>query len=75
MRCAVTLLAGEPRVVSVGAESLADALRDQATPVLTADWRPPYPGTEDDLATLLADPRRTAANAEAARRMQAAEAH
>jgi len=70
----MTLLTGEPRVVSVGAERLADALRDQAAPVLTADWRPPYPGTEDDLATVFADPRRIAANDEAARRMLAAEA-
>jgi hypothetical protein len=70
----VTALAREPRVVSVGAETLADALRSQATPVLSADWRPPYPGTEDDLARVLADPRRRAANADAAARMLAAQA-
>jgi hypothetical protein len=70
----VSLLAGEPRIVSVGVESLANALRAQAAPLLTADWHPPYPGTEDDLARVLADPRRVAANAEAARRMVAAEA-
>jgi hypothetical protein len=70
----VSLLAGEPRVVSVGVASLADALRAQSAPVLTADWHPPYPGTEDDLTRVLADPRRVAANAEATRRMLAAEA-
>src|SRR5439155_942520 len=35
-------------------------------------WRPPVAGTGDALARVLGDPRRAAANAEAARRMLAA---
>jgi hypothetical protein len=66
------LLAGEPRVATVGAQLLADALTAQAAPHLAVDWRPPEPGTEEALARVLADPRRTAANAEAAARMLAA---
>ena len=33
------------------------------------DWRPPMPGTEQDLATVLADPRRAEANELAVRRI------
>src|SRR5215217_1440796 len=36
-------------VVSVGVDLLADALADQAADVRRVDWRPPIPGTEDDL--------------------------
>jgi hypothetical protein len=49
-------------VVGVGADLLADAVEGQAVPVTRVDWRPPMPGTEDDLATVAADPRRRAAN-------------
>jgi Protein of unknown function (DUF1116) len=38
------------------------------------DWHPPYPGTENDLVRILADPRRADANASACARMLAAEA-
>jgi hypothetical protein len=52
-------------VVNVGADLLADAIADQAVPVTRVDWRPPMAGTEADLATVAADPRRAAANAQA----------
>ncbi len=52
-------------VVNVGADLLADAIADQAVPVTRVDWRPPMEGTEADLATVAADPRRARANAQA----------
>jgi hypothetical protein len=52
-------------VVNVGADLLADAVEAQAAPVTRVDWRPPMAGTEADLATVAADPRRPAANAAA----------
>ncbi len=52
-------------VVNTGADLLADAIADQAVPVTRVDWRPPMPGTETDLATVAADPRRPEANARA----------
>lgn len=51
-----------PRVVNVGADLLADAVAAQAVPVDRVDWRPPMAGTEADLATVAADPRRAEAN-------------
>ena len=52
-------------VVNVGADLLADAVDAQAVAVTRVDWRPPMPGTEADLATVAADPRRREANARA----------
>ena len=52
-------------VVGVGADLLADAVEAQAVPVTRVDWRPPMEGTEGDLATVAADPRRPEANARA----------
>ncbi|WP_296605210.1 DUF1116 domain-containing protein [Nocardioides sp.] len=52
-------------VVNVGADLLADAVADQAVPVTRVDWRPPMVGTDADLATVAADPRRRAANEQA----------
>jgi hypothetical protein len=66
-----TLLAGEPRVATVGVPTLADALAGQAVEHLAVDWVPPVPGTAEDLVRLMADPRRTAANARALSRMLA----
>jgi hypothetical protein len=66
------LLDGEPGVVTAGVQVLADALAGQAVPVTAVEWRPPPPGTEQALATVLTDPARAAANAEAARAMLAA---
>ena len=51
--------------VNVGADLLADAIDAQAVPVTRVDWRPPMDGTESDLATVAADPRRPEANARA----------
>ena len=65
----------EPRLVTAGAELFADALRAQAVPVTPVDWRPPTAGTEDELVRVLADPRRTEANASAVRRMLDSAAH
>ncbi len=53
------------RVVNVGADLFAEALADQAVPVTSVDWRPPMPGTDDDLATVATDPLRADANARA----------
>jgi hypothetical protein len=69
-----TLLDGEPSIVTVGAQSLSVALSDQAVPHMRVDWRPPPAGTEEALAAVLADPRRTSANALAMSRMLAASA-
>lgn len=68
------LLAAEPTVATVGVNLFADALAAQAAPPARVAWTPPPAGTEDDLSRVLADPRRAAANAEAVRRMLAAEA-
>ncbi len=50
------------RVVSVGADLLADAVADQAVAVDRVAWRPPMPGTEADLVAVASDPRRLDAN-------------
>jgi hypothetical protein len=63
------LLGGEPRIVATGVELFADAIRAQAGTVTSVDWRPPMPGTDDDLVRVLADPRRVAANDLAVQRM------
>jgi succinyl-CoA synthetase alpha subunit len=66
------LLSSELTVATAGAGLFADSLRAQAVSVMEVDWQPPMPGTERDLATVLFDDRRAAANAEALRRMTAA---
>ncbi|NYD55919.1 hypothetical protein BKA08_000157 [Nocardioides marinisabuli] len=53
------------RAVTVGADLLGDALEAQAVGVQRVDWRPPMPGTEDDLATVVLDPLRADADARA----------
>ncbi|GGK80709.1 DUF1116 domain-containing protein [Ornithinimicrobium pekingense] len=68
------LLTRDPAVVAAGAELFADALRDQAVPVADVEWRPPMDGTGEALATVLADPRLTEANALALERITSAEA-
>jgi Protein of unknown function (DUF1116) len=52
-------------VVGVGAGLLADAVEAQAAGVTRVDWRPPMPGTEDDLVAVAADTRRRAADEQA----------
>jgi hypothetical protein len=66
------LLTAEPRVVSAGVELFADALREQAVPVSTVDWRPPPEGTVHPLATVLADHRREQANRRAVQQLTSA---
>jgi hypothetical protein len=56
-------------VVSVGVDLFARTVADQAAEVSSVDWRPPLPGTEDDLATVALDPDRPDANALALSRM------
>ena len=68
------LLTNDPVVATAGVGLFADALRDQAVAVTETDWQPPMDGTEDDLAAVLADRRRVAANALAAQRMTASTA-
>ncbi len=59
------LLNRDPVVAAAGADLLADALADQAVPVERVDWRPPPAGTEEALARVMGDPRRSIANATA----------
>ena len=66
------LLTHEPSVVTAGVGLLADALRAQAAQVTEVDWRPPMAGTEADLARVMNDPRREAANAKAVSRLMSA---
>ncbi len=68
------LLSRQPHVIAAGIGLLADAAAAQAAQVTRVDWAPPMPGTEADLATVLADPRRGAANALAVQRMLAVRA-
>ena len=70
------LLAGPPSVITAGVELLADALREQAVEVTEVSFTPAVTEPAADpaavlpaLDAVLADPRRAAANAEAARRM------
>jgi hypothetical protein len=63
------LLAGEPKVVTCGAELLADALTAQAAQTIAVDWHPPRPGNEEALARVVADARRPVANAMALERL------
>ncbi|MEV6980442.1 DUF1116 domain-containing protein [Sphaerisporangium sp. NPDC051017] len=70
-----SVLAGEPRVITVGAALLAEALDEQAVPRLGVDWRPPLPGTAEALAKVLADPRRARANEIAVGRLTSARPH
>jgi hypothetical protein len=63
------------RVVAVGADLLAEAVAGQAVEVERVDWRPPMVGTEDDLATVAADPRRRDANRQAIEAVLGVSAH
>ena len=69
------LLCREPHVISTGIALLADAAERQAARVTRVAWAPPMDGAEDNLLTVLADPRRAGANAAATERMFAARAH
>ncbi len=69
------LLRRPPHVIAAGIGLLADAAAAQAAQVTRVEWAPPMPDTEADLAAVLADPRRGAANALALQRMLAVRAH
>ncbi|WP_245679271.1 YlbE family protein [Actinomadura hibisca] len=69
------LLTRQPTVVAAGVDVLADALADQAVPVERVRWRPPPPGTGDDLAAVLGRPGRAEADARAVGRMLSARPH
>lgn len=68
-------LLGPPTVLTVGARLFDDALRAQGVDTIAVDWRPAAGDVEDDLATIAADPRVEAANAEAVRRLTEARPH
>ncbi len=63
------LLRREPHVIAAGLGLLADSAARQGASVTRVDWAPPMPGTEDDLAAVIADPRRIEANELAMARM------
>ncbi|MGH3447490.1 MAG: DUF1116 domain-containing protein [Nocardioidaceae bacterium] len=65
---------GSPRVVTAGAAMLADALELQGVATTQVDWSPPAPVVESALTTVMLDPRRAPANAQAVSRMLAATA-
>lgn len=69
------LIRREPHVIAAGIDLLADAAAAQAARVTRVDWAPPMPGTEADLAAVLADPRRVRANAIAIERLLGVRAH
>jgi hypothetical protein len=68
------LLRREPTVISAGLSLLADSAARQGASITSVDWAPPMTGTEQDLVTVLADPRRDQANALAVERMFATRA-
>ncbi|MEJ7831410.1 MAG: DUF1116 domain-containing protein [Nocardioides sp.] len=71
----MTAQVNQVNLVNVGADLLADAVEAQAVDVTRVDWRPPMPGTESDLATVAADPRRREANEQALEAMLSVTAH
>ncbi|PZS14639.1 MAG: hypothetical protein DLM57_14100 [Pseudonocardiales bacterium] len=68
------LLRRDVALITAGVDLFADAAEQQAARVTRVDWLPPMPGTQADLATVAADPRRVAANADAVRRVQSVRA-
>ncbi|WP_270886326.1 DUF1116 domain-containing protein [Pedococcus sp. 5OH_020] len=63
------LLSCDPAVATSGVTLLADALRAQAVPVTETQWQPPLDGTLEPLTRVMADRRRSEANALALQRM------
>src|SRR5438876_10347792 len=61
-----------PTLVTAGVARFAEALAQQGVPHTAVEWQPPPDGSVEALATVLADPRRVPANADAAARMLAA---
>ncbi|WP_232327071.1 DUF1116 domain-containing protein [Herbidospora yilanensis] len=71
----LAMLSAEPSVISVGASILAEAIDQQAVAHTPVDWRPPVQGVAADLAAVMADPRRKAANEKAVARLLSARPH
>jgi hypothetical protein len=69
------LLVKDLTVVAAGTPLLVEALGEQAVRAEPVDWRPPPPGTEGALATVMGDPRRADANATALERLLAVHPH
>ncbi len=65
----MSTLANGARVVTAGAAMFAEALEQQGVSTVPVDWQPPVSGTEEDLATVMLDPRRITGNQEAVARM------
>jgi hypothetical protein len=59
----------QPALIAAGVELFAEAATAQGGLVRPVDWRPPMPGTEAELATVMADRRRSAANTLAIQRI------
>lgn len=68
-----SLLTGGP-ILSAGVDLFADAAAAQGAAVTRVDWRPPVGDTAAELARVMADRRRAAANADAVARIHATEA-
>ncbi len=68
------LLSGEPSVITVGVDLLADALAGQGARSAAVDWRPPIEGAAAALASLAAAPC-AAANRDAVARLVGTEPH
>lgn len=66
------LLTATPRVITAGVELFEQSLTTQGVDVIGVDWRPPMDSAAANVATVLADPRRAAANATAVERVLAA---
>lgn len=60
------------KVTTAGVPLLADALADQQVALSRVDWRPAVPGSQQSLDKVMADSRRSEANALALTRMLAA---
>ena len=67
------LLTGGP-ILSAGVDLFADAAAAQGAEVTRVDWRPPPGDAAADLARVMADRRRVAANADAVARIHGTEA-
>lgn len=68
----LSILNQQPAVVTAGADLFADALARQAVPVTPVDWSPPAFADPGQLDAIMADQRRTSANATAIERVMSA---
>lgn len=68
----LSILSSQPVVVTAGAALFADALARQAVPVTRVEWSPPAFADAAQIAAIMADQRRVAANATAIERVMTA---